>query len=136
MWHAVAVTTVDPQSGPSIAADSSPLLEWLTVPDVAERMGVSVTVVRRLLEDRELLASRRGERSVLRVPAAFLVEGRPHPALKGTFTVLADGGMNDDEIIDWLFAPDDTLPVSGAAMDALRAGFKTEVRRRAMESAF
>ena len=43
--------------------------------------------------------------------------------------------MSDAEIIGWLFAPDDTLPVPGAAIDALRAGFKTEVRRRAMETA-
>lgn len=98
-------------------------------------MGISVTGVRRLLEDRELIASRRGERSVLRVPEAFLLDGRPLSALRGTFTVLADGGMGDDEIIDWLFTPDDTLSVPGAPIDALHAGSKTEVRRRAMEAA-
>lgn len=135
MWHAVSVTAAEPAPGPS-PTPTHASIEWLTLPAAAERMGLSVTAVRRLLEDRELVASRRGEGSVLRFPAAFLLDDRPHPALKGTFTVLADGGMNDDEIIDWLFAPDDTLPVPGAAMDALRAGFKTEVRRRAMESAF
>ncbi|MEO6144503.1 MAG: Rv2175c family DNA-binding protein, partial [Dermatophilaceae bacterium] len=32
--------------------------------------------------------------------------------------------------------PDPTLPVQGAPIDALLGGFKTEVRRRAMEAAF
>ncbi|MBP6997756.1 MAG: DNA-binding protein [Phycicoccus sp.] len=106
------------------------------MPDIAERLGIPVTAVRRLLEDRELLASRRGERGVLRVPAAFLDDEGVLPALKGTFTVLADAGMDDEEIIDWLYEPDSTLPVPGGPIDAIRAGFKTEVRRRAMESAF
>ena len=33
------------------------------------------------------------------------------------------------------FSPDATLPAEGAPIDALRAGFKTEVWRRAMELA-
>lgn len=125
LWHAGLVT---PAPGDRTL--------WLTVPDVAQRLGVPVTVVRRMLEDRELLASRRGERGVLRVPAAFLAADGPLPALRGTVTVLGDGGMSDEEVIDWLLAPDDTLPVPGAAIDSLHAGFKTEVRRRAMEAAW
>lgn len=140
MWHAGWVIEPTPDAGPGLGAGppapaAADRIEWLALPDVAERLGVPLAVVRRLVEDRELIASRRGERSVLRIPAAFLVGDRPHPALKGTFTVLADGGMDDDEIIDWLFAPDETLPVPGAAIDSLRAGFRTEVRRRAMEAA-
>ena len=50
--------------------------------------------------------------------------------------MLADGGMKDDEILAWLFTRDPTLPVEGAPIDALRAGLKTEMRRRAMELAF
>ena len=45
-------------------------------------------------------------------------------------------GMDDDEIIEWMFTPDPTLPVEGAPIDALRAGHKTEIRRRAQELAF
>ena len=56
--------------------------------------------------------------------------------IAGTFTVLADGGMNDEEILRWLFTPDETLPVEGAPIDALIAGHKTEVRRRAQVTAF
>jgi len=110
--------------------------EWLTVPDVAERLGVPLSHVRRLIADREVIAVRVGERRVASVPAKFLDETGPRPELRGTFTVLADGGMDDDEIIEWLFTPDPTLPVEGAPIDALRAGHKTEIRRRAQELAF
>ncbi|HET7799679.1 MAG TPA: Rv2175c family DNA-binding protein [Humibacillus xanthopallidus] len=110
--------------------------EWLTVPDLAERLGVALSAARRLIADRELVATRIGERRVIAVPAKFVDEAGPRPELKGTFTVLADGGMSDDEIITWLFTPDATLPVEGAPIDALRAGHKTEIRRRAQELAF
>lgn len=109
---------------------------WLTLPDLAERFDQKITTVRRWVEDRELIALRPGGAGPLQVPEAFVGAEGPLFALKGTFTVLGDGGMSDEEIVGWLFTPDDTLPVPGAPIDALRAGFKTEVRRRAMETAF
>lgn len=109
--------------------------DWLTVPDIAERLGIPLSAVRRMIEDRELLSARVGERRVVKVPARFLDE-KALPHLKGTFTVLGDGGMRDEEIMRWLFTPDPTLPVEGSPIDALASGFKTEVRRRAMEQAF
>ena len=69
-------------------------------------------------------------------PRASSTSTGPSAALRGTFTVLADGGMDDEEIVRWLHTPDPTLPVPGHPLDAIRAGFKTEVRRRAMEEAF
>lgn len=108
--------------------------EWLTLPDLAARLGTSPNGVRRLLEERELVGLRRGTPKVLSVPAAFLDGAAPLPALKGTVTVLGDNGFSDAEIIEWLFTADPTLPGGGThAVDAMRAGFKTEVRRRAME---
>lgn len=120
--------------------------EWLTVPDVAERIGLDAGKVRRLLQERRLVGVRRGEPPVLSVPARFLVPAHlaePSQAttpredgtatvlasLHGTLTVLADAGFSDAEAIAWLFTPDDSLP--GAPVDALREGRKTEVRRRA-----
>lgn len=135
-WQAGGVKQTLPESP---EPDEIPLQDlvgdWLTVPDVAERLGVPLSAVRRMIEDRELLAARLGERRVLQVPARFL-DPRALPHLKGTFTVLADGGMDDAEILRWLFTADATLPVDGAPIDALSSGFKTEVRRRAMEQAF
>ena len=121
-------------------ADAEPSLEalvgsWLTVPDVAERMGIALSAVRRLIEERELLSARIGERRVVAVPEQFLHED-VYRHLRGTFTVLGDGGLDDDEILRWLFTPDPTLRVPGTPVDNLAAGFKTEVRRRAMEQAF
>jgi hypothetical protein len=110
--------------------------EWLTVPDAAERLGVPLARVRQMLADREVLGARIGERKVTAIPAKFVDETGPRPELRGTFTVLADGGMDDAEIIEWLFTPDPTLPVEGAPIDSLRAGHKTEIRRRAQELAF
>lgn len=110
--------------------------EWLTVPDLGERLGLRLSDVRQLLADRQLVGFRIGPRNVMSVPSKFVNEAGPLPELPGTFTVLADGRMNDAEILRWLFTPDGTLPVPGAPIDALRAGFKTEVRRRAMEAAF
>jgi hypothetical protein len=108
--------------------------EWLTLPDVAERLGTDVGRVRRLVQDRFLLAVRRGERHVLSVPAALLVDGEPMPDLRGTLIVLADSGFDDEAAMRWLFTPDDTLP--GTPIEALRANRKTEVRRRAQALAF
>ena len=109
--------------------------EWTTVPDIAERYRMPLARVRQLLADRELLSMRVGERRVVSIPAKFLDDDGPRPELKGTFTVLADGGMDDGEILRWLFTPDATLPVEGAPIDALIGGFKTEVRRRAQVEA-
>lgn len=119
---------------------ASPILlelvaSWLTVPDMAERLGVPLAQVRRMLDDREVLAARVGANHAVAVPEAFFDDEGPLPALKGTFTVLADGGWSDAGILEWLFTPDDTLPVPGAPIDSLRGGFKTEIRRRAMELA-
>lgn len=130
----------DPTATPSSESSSDAPLErlvgsWLTVPDVAERLAVPLSAVRRMIEDRELLAVRLGERRIVSVPEQFLDE-RVLRHLRGTFTVLADGGMDDEEVLRWLFTPDPSLPVDGTPVDALEAGFKTEVRRRAMEQAF
>ena len=56
--------------------------------------------------------------------------------MRGTVTVLADSGLDDAEAIRWLFTPDPTLPEGATPIDALQAGQKTEIRRRAAELAF
>ena len=110
--------------------------EWLTVPDIGERMGLRLSDVRQMIEDRQVLSVRVGPRKVVSVPSKFFNEAGPLPELPGTFTVLGDSRMSDAQILRWLFTPDDSLPVKGSPMDALLAGFKTEVRRRAMEAAY
>lgn len=119
--------------------DSTELVEsavsrWLTMPDVAEQLGIDANRARGLLKDRQLLARRRGERDVLSVPAEFLQDGAVLKGLPGTLVLLADAGYSDDEAMRWLFTADDSLP--GTPVEALRANRGTEVRRRAQALGF
>lgn len=81
------------------------------------------------------MAVRRGRNNAVSIPAAFVTPEGPLPGLRGTLTVLADGGMGDDDLIAWLFSRDESL-AGDTPMGQLQLGRKTEVRRRAMESAF
>ena len=129
----------EPDSTPDAPADDDLeqlVGQWLTVPDIGERFGLRLSDVRQMIEDRQVLGVRIGPRKVMAVPSRFFGDAGPLPELPGTFTVLGDGRMTDPQILRWLFTPDDSLPVRGAPIDALHAGFKTEVRRRAMEAAF
>ncbi len=120
--------------------------EWLPVPDVADRLGLDASKVRRLVQERRIIGVRRGDPRIFCIPAAFLVPGHlanpaqptePRPgqpwtvlaSLQGTLTVLSDAGFSDEGAIEWLFTPVDSLP--GTPIDALRAGRKTEIRRLA-----
>lgn len=100
-------------------------IHWLTIPDLVEILGLSVGRVRRLLEDRSLLATRVD--GVLRVPDLFLRDGEPLPELRGTLIVLADSGFSDEGAMNWLLSEEESLGI--APIDALLAGRKAEVRR-------
>lgn len=102
---------------------------WLTLPDIAEELAVEVTRVRQLVKEGQLIAVRRGENRVLQVPADFVGEGRIVKGLTGTLTLLRDDGFTDEEMLEWLFTPDDSLP--GTPAQALRENRGTEVKRRA-----
>ncbi len=79
LWHAGDVS----DSAPDTASDLEALVpHWLTVPDLAERLGLRLSDARTLLEDRELLAVRIGERRVLAVPVGFVDDDGPLPALR------------------------------------------------------
>ena len=106
--------------------------QWLTIPDLVEQLGITQSQVRRLIEDRALLAVRVD--GVLQVPADFVKEGEPLGELRGTIVVLGDAGFSDDEAIHWLLTDEDSLGVAPIA--ALRAGRKAEVRRVAQALGF
>lgn len=116
---------------------------WLPLPDVADRLGTDVGKVRRMLAENTLIAVRLGERRLLGVPEKFLREEDGAwgvlPWLAGTLTVLRDAGFSDVEAVAWLFTPDESLPdlggVTPTPVDALHAGHKTEIRRRAQSLA-
>ncbi|MEV4443208.1 Rv2175c family DNA-binding protein [Streptomyces sp. NPDC049577] len=102
---------------------------WLTLPDIAEELDVEVTRVRQLVKEGQLIAVRRGENRVLQVPADFIAGGKIVKGLAGTLTLLRDDGFSDEEMLEWLFTADPTLP--GTPAQALRENRGTEVKRRA-----
>jgi hypothetical protein len=108
-------------------------IEWSTVPDVAEALGVEVTKIRQHLREGKLLATRNGEGAPLTIPAAFVQDGVIVKHLPGVVTLLRDARFTDDEAIAWLFADDD-LP--GSPIEALRENRGTEVKRRAQALGF
>ncbi|GAA4614136.1 Rv2175c family DNA-binding protein [Saccharopolyspora hordei] len=107
-------------------------MEVVPLETVAERIGRSVTRVHQMIRDGHLLALRRG--SVLGVPAPFLAGNEVVKGLPGTITLLRDAGYHDDEILRWLFTPDDSLP--GTPIEALRGDRGREVKRRAQAMGF
>jgi len=107
---------------------------WLTLPEIAEQLDVIVTKVHKLIKDKYLLDVRRGADNIRFVPADFLTPDGVLKPLRGTIMVLEDAGFDDIEIIRWLFTEDDSLP--GRPIDALHAGRKSEIRRRAQALAW
>ena len=101
--------------------------EWLTVPDVAERLGIPLGRVRRLIEDHHLISIRKD--GVQYVPGELIVENEPLPSLHGTIVVLLDAGFSLESAIEWLYTPNDVL--GQTPMAALVAGKKAEIRRLA-----
>jgi hypothetical protein len=119
---------------PIPAADDvlDPDVEVLALPEAAARLGIPVTRVQQALRDGQLIAVRRG--GVLCVPAVFLSEDTIVKGLAGTITVLTDSGFSPDEMLRWLFTPDDSLP--GTPIEGLRTNRGREVKRRAQALAF
>jgi hypothetical protein len=126
-WHSGGVTPISTELEQLVPA-------WLTLPEVAERLGLPVNRARQLLKEKQLIAVRRGESNSLQVPAAFLDGGQILKGLPGTLTLLSDNSFSAEEAVRWLFTPDESLP--GTPVEALAGSRGTEVRRRAHALAF
>jgi hypothetical protein len=106
--------------------------EWLTLPDVAERLGLQLNQVRQLMRDRALLAIRRD--GALRVPSELIATSMVRKHLPGVLTLLRDAGYNEEEALRWLYTADPSLP--GTPATALSGDRATEVKRRAQALGF
>jgi hypothetical protein len=109
-----------------------PETTWLTIPDLVDMLGIGVSKVRRLIEDKSLLAMKVD--GVWKVPALFVKDNEPLVELRGTVLVLHDAGFSDDEAVAWLLSPEESIGIP--PIEALRAGRKAEVRRVAQALGF
>jgi hypothetical protein len=106
--------------------------EWLTLPDLADAIGVEPSRARGLVASRHVIGIKRGQRKTFQVPAAFVVtgaHGEPEilETLRGTVILLSDVGFSDAEALRWLFTPEESLETS--PIEALRSGRRAQVRR-------
>jgi hypothetical protein len=108
-------------------------VELLTIPEAATALGIPVNRVHQQLRDGHLVGVH-DDAGVRCVPAAFLVEGAIVKGLPSVITLLRDAHYADDEIIEWLFRDDESLP--GSPIDALRANRSREVKRRAQVAGY
>jgi len=110
----------------------SSVTEWLSVPDVADRLGVVPGKVRRMIEEHQLFVVVRD--GVKMIPAHLLVDGEPLPSIPGTISVLIDAGFTLDQAIEWLYVPEESI--GRPPIESLLEGRKSEVRRIAQSLAF
>ena len=106
--------------------------EWINLPDVADRLGVSISKVHQMIRDGALLAVKRD--GVRVVPAELVANSTALKHLPGVLNLLRDAGYNDEEALRWLYQPDDTL--DGNAAKGLGGDRAREVKRRAQALGF
>ncbi|GGM38023.1 transcriptional regulator [Micromonospora sonchi] len=127
MTNSLPAESTVPEAGPTDLAD------WLTLPDVAERLDLSISKVHQMIRDRELIAVRRD--GVRRIPVDLVANRTIRKHLPGVLTLLADAGYDDEAALRWLYEPDDSLPGRTPAA-ALASDQAREIKRRAQALGF
>jgi uncharacterized protein len=107
--------------------------DWLSLPEVAERLRLPLGRIKQMIHDRKLVAVRRPN-GVMAVPSAFFEGDQIVKGLHGTLTLLFDCGFGEEEALRWLFTVDESLP--GSPIQAMAQHRCTEVNRRAQALAF
>jgi hypothetical protein len=106
--------------------------EWINLPDVADKLEVSISKVHQMIRDGALLAVRRNGIRV--VPAELVANSTVLKHLPGVLTLLRDSGYNDEETLRWLYEPDES--VDGCGAKGLGGDRAREVKRRAQALGF
>ena len=106
--------------------------EWATLPDVADKLDVSISKVNQMVRDGQLIAVKRD--GIRMVPVELVANSTVLKHLPGVVTLLRDAGYNDEEALRWLYAPDDTL--DGNAARGLGGPRAREIKRRAQALGF
>jgi hypothetical protein len=105
---------------------------WMPLPDVAERLDLTISKVNQMVRDGQLLAVRRDGIRV--VPVELVANDTVRKHLPGVLTLLRDAGYNDEEALRWLYEPDKAL--DGNAATGLGGPRAREVKRRAQALGF
>lgn len=108
-------------------------LELMPLPAVAELLDLPITRVHQLIRDGAVVAVSRPDQPRA-IPAAFVGAEGPVKGLPAVITLLRDARFDDEEIVDWLFRADDSLP--GTPIQALRENRGTEIKRRAQVAGY
>ena len=104
--------------------------ELITLDEAANRLGLSVGKVRRLIEEHDLITIADGKER--KVPAHLIKDKETLHGLRGTIILLLDCGLTIGEIVQWLYTDNENLQQhEGTPMAALLAGHKSPVRRAA-----
>ena len=107
-------------------------VELVPIDFVARALNVPHSRVVQMLRDHQLIAIKRDDD--FGIPAKFLDGNHVLKWLPGLIAVLRDGGSTDEDILNFLFTEDPSLP--GRPMDALHGPLAREVVRRAQAMAF
>src|ERR1700712_2337763 len=105
----------------------------MALPDVAARLAPPLPRVHQLIRAGDVVAVSRPDLPRA-IPAAFIGDEGPVKGLPAVITLLRDARYHDEEIIDWLFRSDESLP--GTPIQALRDNRGTEIKRRAQAAGF
>ena len=105
---------------------------WVPLPDVADKLDVSISKVNQMVRDGHLLAVKRDGIRV--VPAELIANSTVLKHLPGVLNLLRDSGYNDEEALRWLYEPGDGL--DGNAARSLGGDLAREVKRRAQALGF
>ncbi len=107
--------------------------QLISLPEAAELLGVPITAVHQHIKDGRLVVVVDGE-GRRRTPRPLIAEGEVVKHLPSVITLLRDARFSDDEIVNWLFRADDSLP--GTPAQALAENRGTEVKRRAQAAGY
>lgn len=109
----------------------TPSSGWLTLDEVAQRLGITHRELHSLMRDNRLAALRRDGDGPWLVPEGFLQQHEDGwlvlPSLRGTLIQLLDGGFSTPEAVTWLLSPEPSLRTTPLA--ALLERRIHEVRR-------
>lgn len=126
------VTTADPSAADSKGnrtAIGLLIADWRDWSQAADELGVNVNKVRTWIREHHLAAAVPVNGEGQKIPAEFIQDGQIVKGIPGLLTLLSDHGFSDLEMLEWIFAEDESLP--GRPIDALRENRGAEVKRRA-----